>query len=130
VSQLGELQEKFAVLEAEWVLWVTSHPGWKLRHGEGRILVLGADGKGRPALDLKTGNVIRVKDLVHLASGSHPKGLAGDWQLFVDGVYITQSDHPIWIECGTNWESRDPLCRWGGRWNDGNHISVEHGGVK
>jgi len=128
---LGEKQELFAELEAEWVLWVRAHPGWKLRHGEGRILTLGADGKsGRPARDLHTGRLVRVQDLVHLPTGAHANGIGGDWQLFVNRVHITTSDHPAWIECGENWESRHPLCRWGGRFEDGNHISLEHGGMR
>jgi hypothetical protein len=128
---LGELQERFAELQARWVLWVLSHPGWKLRQGEGRILPRGADGKtGRRALDLKTGLMVRVEDRVHLVNGAHPNGLGTDWQLFVDGAYITRSDHPAWQACGAYWKSLDGRARWGGDFTpaDGNHISLEYNG--
>lgn len=137
---LGAKQELFAGLEAQWVLWVISHPGWKLRQGEGRILQLGADGKrGRrarlvvgkkPDGSPVYGRLVRVRDLVHMDGGTHYAGVSKDWQLFVDGVHITRSDHHVWIECGTNWKGRHDLCRWGGDFGDGNHISLEHDGRK
>ena len=33
-----------------------------------------------------------------------------------------------WI--GIAWERMHPLCRWGGRWGEGNHFSITHGGMK
>ena len=62
--------------------------------------------------------------------------LAIDLDLFKDGegfemgckVYLTKTeDHR---KLGEFWESLHPLCRWGGRFGDGNHYSLEHGGVK
>lgn len=128
--ELGEKQELFAKLEAEWVLWVISHEGYKLRQGEGRILQLGPSGKGRKAIDVATRQHILVKDVVHMDLGAHYTGVGKDWQLFVNGEYVTSSENPAWVFIGTNWETRHPLCRWGGRWGDGNHISLEHEGRK
>lgn len=130
----GEAQELFAELEARWVLWVLNHPGWKLRHGEGRILQLGPDPKnnpGRLAKEVATGKRVRVKDLVHLDGGVHYLGTGADWQLFVDGHWITDSDHPAWVAAGEHWEQMHPDCRWGGRFTrrDGNHISVTFNGM-
>ena len=132
---LGEKQELFVELQARWVLWVLSHPGWKLRQGEGRILQLGPDGKSGRRARLVTGvkrdgtpllsaAPVRVKDLVHMDGGTHYDGISTDWQLFVDGVYITRSDHPAWIECGREWKSMHGDCCWGGVFDDGNHISL------
>ena len=64
------------------------------------------------------------------ASGSlHSLRLAIDLHLFLDGVFLTQTeDH---ARLGRYWESLDPLCRWGGRFRtrpDGNHYSLEWGG--
>lgn len=58
----------------------------------------------------------------------HTSRLALDVNLFKDGVYLsTEEGHrPI----GEWWEHQHPLCRWGGRWGDGNHYSLEHGGRK
>lgn len=130
---LGELQELFVSLESRWVAWVLSHPGWKLRHGEGRILPYGPDGKsGRVAREIGTNRVVQVMDLVHKENGAHAHGIGADWQLFVDGKYITRSDDPAWLACGEYWTSLHGLCRWGGDFRpiaDGNHISLFYRGV-
>lgn len=59
-------------------------------------------------------------------SSCHKLRLAVDFNLFKDGQYLTSTeDHkPL----GEFWESLHPLCRWGGRFNDGNHYSFEHDG--
>lgn len=60
----------------------------------------------------------------HPKSG-HKQRLAIDLNLFRDGTYLTQTeDHrPL----GEWWESQGGT--WGGRFNDGNHYSLEHDGV-
>lgn len=65
---------------------------------------------------------------VGIRNSLHCKRLAIDLNLFKDGVYLTQTEHhrPL----GEWWERQSPMCRWGGRWGDGNHYSMEHGGVK
>lgn len=125
---LGQKQELFVERQAEWVFWVLSHPGWKLRDGEGRILQKGPDGKGRKAK--KLGVTWLVEDAVHMDGSCHYMGLAKDWNLFVNGVLITSSTHPAWVACGEKWESMHELARWGGRFGDGNHTSFEHEGRK
>jgi len=63
----------------------------------------------------------------HAKSG-HKKRLAVDLNLFKDGEYLEGTDaHRI---IGEWWEKQHPLARWGGRFNDGNHYSFEHEGVK
>jgi len=53
----------------------------------------------------------------------HPLRLAIDLHLFRDGVYLTRTeDHR---ELGEWWEERNALCRWGGRFGDGNHYSLQ-----
>lgn len=63
----------------------------------------------------------------HAKSG-HKNRLAVDFNLFKDGAFLqTSDDHqPL----GEFWESLHPLCRWGGRFNDGNHYSIESDGMK
>lgn len=60
-------------------------------------------------------------------NSNHGKRLAIDLNLFRDGKYLVRNeDHkPL----GEYWESLHPLCRWGGRFADGNHYSLEHEGV-
>lgn len=61
----------------------------------------------------------------------HPKSchklrLAIDLNLFKDGVFLqTTKDHQ---ELGEWWESQGGT--WGGRFNDANHYSLEHEGMK
>jgi hypothetical protein len=67
------------------------------------------------------------------ASYSHPKSahkvrLAIDLNLFKDGEFLEQSsDHQ---KLGEWWEQQGTDHRWGGRFNDGNHYSIEHEGVR
>lgn len=61
----------------------------------------------------------------------HPKSchkirLAIDLNLFKDGVFLEGSEaHKV---LGEWWESQGGT--WGGRFNDGNHYSLEHEGMK
>jgi hypothetical protein len=59
-------------------------------------------------------------------NSAHKIRLAIDLNLFRDGEFLEQtSDHqPL----GEWWESQGGS--WGGRFNDGNHYSLEHNGVK
>lgn len=61
-----------------------------------------------------------------IANSLHTVKLAIDLNLFKDGVYLSSAEahRPL----GEWWEAQHPLCRWGGRFNDGNHYSVTHGG--
>lgn len=56
---------------------------------------------------------------------AHKQRLAIDLNLFKDGKFLSASeDHrPL----GEYWESLGGT--WGGRFNDGNHYSLEHNGV-
>lgn len=58
------------------------------------------------------------------ASSLHKQRLAIDFNLFRDGQYLTATDdhRPL----GEYWESIGGA--WGGRFNDGNHYSLEHEG--
>jgi len=60
------------------------------------------------------------------ASSLHKERLAVDFNLFRNGQYLTRTeDHR---QLGEYWESIGGT--WGGRFNDGNHYSLEHGGRK
>jgi hypothetical protein len=58
----------------------------------------------------------------------HTVRLAIDLNLFKDGKFLasTEDHRPL----GEWWEQQHPLCRWGGRFGDGNHYSLEHEGRK
>lgn len=65
---------------------------------------------------------------VGISNSLHLDRLAVDFNLFKDGVYLkdTSAHEPL----GLYWESLHPLCAWGGRFGDGNHYSLQHGGRK
>ena len=56
----------------------------------------------------------------------HKKRLAIDFHLFRNGIYL--EDTNAHKELGEYWESIGGT--WGGRFNDGNHYSLEHEGMK
>jgi len=56
----------------------------------------------------------------------HKFKLAIDLNLFLDGIFMrTTEEHRI---LGQWWEKQHELCRWGGRFGDGNHYSLTHSG--
>ena len=63
-----------------------------------------------------------------IAKSLHTQRLAVDFNLFRDGKYLssTSAHEPL----GEWWEKQHELCRWGGRFGDGNHYSLEHEGRK
>jgi len=60
----------------------------------------------------------------------HKVRLAMDFNLFVDGEWIANGDHPAWQHLGEYWETLHPGARWGGHFEkkDSNHFSFEYGG--
>ena len=113
---LSRKQSAFAVLVARLILFAESQ-GWALTFGEAyrspeEAARLAKLGKG-------------------IAESLHTKRLAIDLNLFINGVY--QSESGAYRVLGEWWEaqSTDALtCYWGGRFfkRDGNHFSVEHNG--
>ncbi len=72
----------------------------------------------------------------HIKDSLHFIGLAKEINLFKEGVYLTETiDH---LTLGLFWESLGNT--WGGRFSetepgkgdgkDGNHYSIQHGGIK
>jgi len=59
---------------------------------------------------------------------AHKQRLAIDLNLYRDGKYLedTEDHKPL----GEWWEAIGTDHRWGGRFEDGNHYSIEHEGVK
>lgn len=104
---LREKQSLFVRLIGEFIEWVYAQ-GYQLTFGES----YDDDGIG------------------HMKNSNHYIRLAQDFNLFVDGKYIADGHHPVYTFLGNKWESMHTLCRWGGRFNDANHFSLEHEGRK
>lgn len=60
------------------------------------------------------------------ANSLHKERMAIDLNLFKDGKFLTETDDHLLL--GQYWESLGGS--WGGRFNDGNHYSIEHQGRK
>jgi len=62
----------------------------------------------------------------------HGSRLAIDLNLFkwdgAEWVYCHETDDHT--PFGVWWERQHELCSWGGRFNDGNHYAIRHGGMK
>lgn len=126
---LGEKQELFVQLEHRWLAYAFGK-GYKMRHGEGRIAARGASGHGRKAVIVDTDHEVEVEDREHMRLGAHYTGVGADWNLFVNGQWLTSGNEAEWLDLGVYWEGLHELCRWGGRFRDANHISLEHDGRK
>ena len=61
-----------------------------------------------------------------IARSLHCVRLAADFNLFRDGVWLRDTED--FADLGAFWERLHPDCRWGGRFNDGNHFSLTHDG--
>jgi len=58
-------------------------------------------------------------------NSNHRQRLAVDFNLFRDGQYLTKTED--YEPLGIYWESIGGS--WGGRFDDGNHFSLQHNGV-
>jgi hypothetical protein len=75
------------------------------------------------------GDANRPDQAGHMKNSLHYIRLAIDLNLFVNDEYQA-NDCPEWQALGGLWEALHPLCRWGGRFGDENHFSLEHDGRK
>lgn len=66
---------------------------------------------------------IGIKNSLHILK------LAIDLNLFLKGIWLTKTED--YRKLGDWWEEQsfaDIKCIWGGRFQDGNHFSIEHNG--
>jgi len=111
--KLSEKRVLFTRLLAELILWASSE-GYDLaldqvKRSEAEAKANAAKGKG-------------------ISNSLHILGLAADLNLYIKGVY--QETTEAHKKIGEKWKTMHPLARWGGDFNDGNHYSLEHNGVK
>ena len=109
---LSQKQRRFAKMVGEFLETI---------HEEGYEVTFG-DAYRDPKLH---GEIGEKKGYGH-AKSCHKLRLAIDLNLWKDGVYLTATE--AYKEIGLIWERMGGT--WGGRFEDGNHFSLEHQGMK
>ena len=116
---LSGTQQEFNYYASKLAVWAYEELGVRLTDG---------DAYRDPRLHGDFG----VKKSYSASKSVHKKRLARDYNLFVNGKYITNGSHEMYIKLGAKWEAMHPLARWGGRFKSGdaNHFSFEYQGYK
>lgn len=110
---LGDKQRLFTNLLGKLIVWC---------YEQGYGLTLGEAYRPPETAQYYANKGVGIVNSLHIIK------LAIDLNLFKDGNYLsTTEDH---LPIGEYWESLHELCRWGGRFGDGNHYSLEHEGRK
>lgn len=115
-EKLSAKRCRFSVAASQLMLWINEQPGYSACFNE----VKRSSAQARE----NVANGIGISNSLHLL------GLAVDIVLYKDGVY--QTDSEAYRLLGEKWKSMGPDHCWGGDFKkqDGNHISIEHNGVK
>lgn len=114
---LREQRCLFTRLVCEFGLWVFAQPGYEVAFGE----IKRSPKQAKANAAAGTG----------ISNSLHLLGLAVDFDLYINGQYQTRSEAHALL--GAKWKSMHLLARWGGDFRpriDGNHYSLERGGVK
>lgn len=109
---LGQKQRKFTQMIGELIGFAYAN-GYELTFGDA-------------FRDPRVHGEVGAKKSYSSAGSNHKIRLAVDFNLFKDGQYMARSED--YAELGAFWESIGGA--WGGRFNDGNHFSLEHEGRK
>lgn len=109
---LGQKQRKFTLMVAELIQWAYDQ-GYELTFGDAYR-------------DPRLHGVLGEKKGYGHAKSTHKIRLAVDLNLFKEGKFLqlTEDHRPL----GEKWESMGGS--WGGRFQDGNHYSLEHDGMR
>lgn len=111
---LGEKQRRFTLMAAKLIEHIYAS-GYQATFGDAY-----RDPRVHGPMGAKKGNSYSA------ANSCHKLRLAVDLQIFKDGIYLTSTED--YAFAGKYWESIGGT--WGGRFNDGNHFSIEHNGYK
>jgi len=112
MEKIGEKQRRFTRMVADLIVYAYSI-GYELSFGDA-------------FRDPRVFGAVGEKKSYSSANSCHKSRLAVDFNLFKDGKWLqnTEDFEPL----GIWWESKGGT--WGGRFNDGNHFSLEHEGRK
>lgn len=112
MEKIGAKQRRFTRMVADLIIYAYSI-GYELSFGDA-------------FRDPRVFGAVGEKKSYSSANSCHKSRLAIDFNLFKDGVWLqkTEDFKPL----GIWWESKGGT--WGGRFEDGNHFSLEHEGRK
>lgn len=136
---LGQKQRRFSMMLAQWILSI-GKAGYAVTFGEAyrtdeqaEINAIGDAGR-KELVALLMSHYPELARRIANNTGSgirnslHEIRLAVDVNLFYGGKWISDGASPHWERVGKLWESMGGT--WGGRFNDANHLSLEHEGRK
>jgi hypothetical protein len=75
-------------------------------------------------IDNATGQRRFGVDRIHHPKGFHPRGLALDLLVYINGAYITSGSHPIWRDLDIMAHKLHPELNFGDEFHDSNHLSL------
>ena len=107
LSQIAEHKWPYGTVEVAGDEWTVHTP---------RMVRLGETGPRQLAWDA-----------VHKRAGQHPKGLAVDLLVYIDGDYVESGDHQIWKDIDGMARTMDPEFGLGLAFQDPNHLSYGEG---
>jgi len=109
---LGQKQRRFTRMVGMLIAWAYTN-GYELTFGDAYR-------------DPRVHGTVGEKKSYSSSMSLHKERLAIDFNLFWGGKYLSRSED--YKPLGDYWESIGGT--WGGRFNDGNHFSIEHQGRK
>ena len=137
---LGQKQRRFSRLLASLIARMNAN-GYEVSLGEvkrsdeqAEINALGEAGRARVAALVKAEFPLLAEKVLNngkangVRASTHQYQVAADINLFKNGVFLPDTESHR--EFGEWWEKQGADCRWGGRFRDGGHYSIEHNGVK
>lgn len=140
MSELLILQKLHVELFVKFMVWAQSQ-GYSFTWGETKrsdeqaeLNAIGFAGREQVATLVQgsyptlAGNIRNNGKADGVRHSCHLFQLAVDLNAFKSDKYLSTTEE--WQELGEYWEKLHPQCRWGGRFKDGNHLSLEYQGVK
>ena len=121
---LRERRVQFSVLSARLLLWINEKEDWSY----GKVECAFDEGPIHQQRHVKVGVSRTIAmDAVHIPTSRHYEGLAFDLLVYINGVYITSGDHPIWSDIDKQAQLLHPKLSLGKEFHDANHLSWAEG---
>lgn len=111
---------RFTSYLAKLLVWISAQD-WSYGHVE---VALDEAAVHSPRLVRYQGRKVIAEDAVHKKDGFHPRGLAADILIYINGDYLEDGGHQIWKEIDDYCRTLDHAFGLGLSFNDSNHVSL------